>query len=92
MPSYRWFYDEGGYPNKKGMAIITYVQWLGSWLSEYPYWRNEGPVELEAGEPPEAGGRASTRVTGDSSAKGPSTEHRPGSTKVIVARPSEGES
>ncbi len=29
MPSYTWFYD-GQQPNKKGIAIITYVQWLGS--------------------------------------------------------------
>ena len=43
MPNYRWFFDDDGYPNKKGMAIITYVQWLGSWLAEYPYYRGEGP-------------------------------------------------
>lgn len=29
MPSYTWFYD-GREPNKRGIAIITYVQWLGS--------------------------------------------------------------
>jgi len=29
MPSYTWFYD-GKMPNKKGIAIITYIQWLGS--------------------------------------------------------------
>lgn len=43
MPSYRWFLDADGHPNKKGMAIITYVQWLGSWLKEYPYFQGEGP-------------------------------------------------
>lgn len=31
MPSFRWFYDEQGRPNKKGLAIVAYVQWLGSW-------------------------------------------------------------
>lgn len=39
MPSYRWFYDvstaEDGseqiIPNDKGLAMIAYVQWLGSW-------------------------------------------------------------
>lgn len=31
MPSYRWFYDKSGQPNKEGLAIITYMQWLGSW-------------------------------------------------------------
>ncbi|HEY5599182.1 MAG TPA: cbb3-type cytochrome c oxidase subunit II [Candidatus Manganitrophaceae bacterium] len=31
MPSYRWFFAENGRPNKKGLAMATYVQWLGSW-------------------------------------------------------------
>jgi|CXWL01.1.fsa_nt_gi cbb3-type cytochrome oxidase cytochrome c subunit len=44
MPSYRWFFDEEGYPNKRGLAILTYVQWLGSWLDEYPYYYGEGPT------------------------------------------------
>ncbi len=43
MPSYKWFYDDEGYPNEKGMAIITYIQWLGSWLEEYPYYLGDGP-------------------------------------------------
>ncbi|MGB0716590.1 MAG: cbb3-type cytochrome c oxidase subunit II [Phycisphaerae bacterium] len=43
MPRYPWFFDDEGYPNKRGFAIITYVQWLGSWLAEYPYYRGEGP-------------------------------------------------
>lgn len=37
MPAYTWLYDETvdpPVPNKKGMAIITYVQWLGSWLNK----------------------------------------------------------
>jgi len=44
MPSYRWFFDGDGYPNKRGLAILTYVQWLGSWLDEYPYYYGEGPT------------------------------------------------
>jgi len=44
MPEYPWFFDEEGYPNRDGMAIITYVQWLGSWLDEYPYYQGEGPT------------------------------------------------
>ena len=54
MPSYKWFYDEDGYPNKKGMAVIAYVQWLGSWHKEYPYWRNEGPHPTSAPAPADA--------------------------------------
>jgi len=30
MPRYPWFYDDEK-PNKLGLAMITYVQWLGSW-------------------------------------------------------------
>jgi hypothetical protein len=29
MPAYTWFFD-GNQPNKKGIAVITYIQWLGS--------------------------------------------------------------
>jgi hypothetical protein len=31
MPKYSWFYNGDGTPNAKGIAIITYVTWLGSW-------------------------------------------------------------
>lgn len=44
MPEYPWFFDAQGYPNRDGMAIITYIQWLGSWLDEYPYYHGEGPL------------------------------------------------
>ncbi len=37
MPSYSWFFDSNGKPNEKGLAIITYVQWLGSWAREPMY-------------------------------------------------------
>jgi hypothetical protein len=32
MPRYTWFYD-GETPNKTGLAMITYMQWLGSWAT-----------------------------------------------------------
>lgn len=32
MPAYPWFYEDDGLtPNRTGLSIITYVQWLGSW-------------------------------------------------------------
>lgn len=32
MPAYPWFYEEDGKTlNRKGLSIISYVQWLGSW-------------------------------------------------------------
>jgi len=37
MPEYPWFFDGSpAEPNERGLAIITYVQWLGSWLESYP--------------------------------------------------------
>ena len=33
MPGFTWFFDDKE-PNKKGIAIITYVQWLGSNLGQ----------------------------------------------------------
>lgn len=32
MPKYSWFFD-GDKPNKKGIAMVTYMQWLGSWAT-----------------------------------------------------------
>jgi cytochrome c oxidase cbb3-type subunit II len=32
MPRYSWFFD-GETPNKSGLAMITYMQWLGSWAT-----------------------------------------------------------
>jgi cbb3-type cytochrome oxidase cytochrome c subunit len=29
-------------PNKRGFAIITYMQWLGSWLDSYPHYQLAG--------------------------------------------------
>lgn len=36
MPSYPWFFDEDKRPNKRGLALIAYVQWLGSWARKVP--------------------------------------------------------
>jgi hypothetical protein len=52
MPSYRWFYEDDGLtPNKTGLSIIAYVQWLGSWvpsLDETVY----DVEQIEAAYPP----------------------------------------
>jgi hypothetical protein len=46
MPEYPWLFDGGpDRPNHRGLALITYVQWLGSWLDSYPYY--EELEELE---------------------------------------------
>lgn len=32
MPPFPWFFEDDGLtPNKRGLSIIAYVQWLGSW-------------------------------------------------------------
>lgn len=50
MPAYPWLFasDEQGaiQPNDRGFAVITYVQWLGSWLKSYPYYEElDDPAE-----------------------------------------------
>jgi cytochrome c oxidase cbb3-type subunit 2 len=47
MPAYPWFYEDDGLtPNKTGLSMIAYVQWLGSWepgLGQTIY--DVGPIE-----------------------------------------------
>jgi len=54
MPEYRWFFDGApDKPTKRGLAIITYVQWLGSWLESSPMYEQYEPaadVIVEAAE------------------------------------------
>jgi len=39
MPEYPWFFDGSpDKPNQRGLALITYMQWLGSWHETYPYY------------------------------------------------------
>lgn len=39
MPAYPWLFDGSpDKPNARGLALLTYVQWLGSWLESYPYY------------------------------------------------------
>jgi len=46
MPKYKWFFDEDSpsKPNKRGIAVLTYIQWLGSWLEEYPLYEDYVPL------------------------------------------------
>ena len=51
MPEYPWFFDGNtakgpGSPNRRGIAIITYMQWLGSWLDNYPHYHDR-PIAQE---------------------------------------------
>ncbi len=34
MPRYTWFFDGApDKPNDRGLAVISYLQWLGSWVT-----------------------------------------------------------
>lgn len=49
MPGYPWLFDGSpDKPTERGLALITYVQWLGSWLEEYPYYEDDTPSSLRA--------------------------------------------
>lgn len=48
MPRYPWLFDGApDKPNRRGLALITYVQWLGSWLDSYPYYEQLDEMEQE---------------------------------------------
>lgn len=34
MPSYPWYFNADGRPTERGLALVAYVQWLGSWIPE----------------------------------------------------------
>ncbi len=51
MPEYPWFFEGSpDKPNKRGLAMMTYVQWLGSWLESYPYYEAYSPSALKKPE------------------------------------------
>jgi hypothetical protein len=48
MPSYPWLFEgDPSKPNKRGLALITYIQWLGSWLDSYPYYEELTTIQSE---------------------------------------------
>jgi len=48
MPEYPWLFNGApDKPNRKGLALITYVQWLGSWLETYPYHEQYEPSPIK---------------------------------------------
>jgi hypothetical protein len=34
MPAYPWFFDEARRPTRRALALVAYLQWLGSWIPE----------------------------------------------------------
>lgn len=76
MPNYPWFFDGSpDKPNRRGLALITYMQWLGSWLPTYPYFETwsaeldqlEKPSSELVPPPAKDSGEAEPRSKGGSS-------------------------
>ena len=36
MPSYPWFFDAERRPTERALALVAYLQWLGSWAEKRP--------------------------------------------------------
>jgi cbb3-type cytochrome c oxidase subunit II len=55
MPAYPWFFGENDRPNKTGLALTAYIQWLGSWVPQV----TETIYNMEAlsGEHPQEAGK-----------------------------------
>ncbi len=61
MPEYPWLFDGSpDKPNAKGLALITYVQWLGSWIDGYPYYELDERPPLEKADAGNQGQNADT--------------------------------
>jgi hypothetical protein len=91
MPRYAWFFDDDdpARPNRRGLAILTYVQWLGSWLESYPYYEDYRPVDEL---PPRAAPPSWMQPAAPAAAAAPSatsaTSPTPTSTSTPTATPS----
>ncbi|MFO0916823.1 MAG: hypothetical protein U0872_00705 [Planctomycetaceae bacterium] len=48
MPRYPWLFDgQANQPNVRGLALITYIQWLGSWHETYPDYEDYTPAPFK---------------------------------------------
>lgn len=48
MPDYPWLFEGSpDRPNRRGLALIAYVQWLGSWHETYPYYEEMSQTKPE---------------------------------------------
>lgn len=36
MPAYPWFFDGDKRPTERALALVAYLQWLGSWVEQVP--------------------------------------------------------
>ncbi|MFO0976690.1 MAG: cbb3-type cytochrome c oxidase subunit II [Planctomycetaceae bacterium] len=69
MPNYPWFFDGSpDKPNEQGLALLTYIQWLGSWKESYPYYEAYVPSALIKPEPAEGEAAAGDAANADAAA------------------------
>jgi hypothetical protein len=58
MPEYPWLFNGApDRPSRRGLALIVYIQWLGSWLESYPYYEDYQPSAVKDLEAKAKGGR-----------------------------------
>jgi len=48
MPAYTWFFDASKRPEERALAVVAYLQWLGSWVPPAPV--EEKEMRTIAGE------------------------------------------
>ena len=82
MPEYPWFFNGSpDKPNERGLALITYIQWLGSWLESYPYYEDYQPSVVSDRRSSEQSGHTMS----ENSARGTSTRRSQFITTIIFA-------
>ena len=59
MPAYPWFFDAEKRPTERALAVVAYLQWLGSWVEKGPATIYDVvPAALPAGAGDAGGGNA----------------------------------
>jgi cbb3-type cytochrome oxidase cytochrome c subunit len=43
MPGYPWMFDENRRPTDRALAVVAYLQWLGSWVMDGVIMEPGGP-------------------------------------------------
>ncbi len=63
MPAYPWFFDRDKRPTERALALVAYLQWLGSWAEKSP-----GTIYDVVPSAPQGGDTAAAAPTGDAAA------------------------
>ena len=86
MPEYPWLFDGApDQPTKRGLALLTYLQWLGSWHESYPYYEDYEASKILPTPKGEAG--SEEEAVEEPAADAPSTEAPADETPAPAAEP-----